>query len=456
MADINCPRCGKAAAPTIRFCRDCGARLGDSPGPETKTGSPGDETLIAGAPGRASPPTATSDIDAGDKTVMAGMHRPPGPPPGEEPGKGSGTETLVGGFVEEGEAAPPKPKGPPPGFSGDRTQVAGARAPAPPPAPPPGKQGPADDASIQVTMAGSPPGGKGPAPPPFRPAPPPPPRAAPPPAFRPAPPPPPPEEPEEPVEDSFDDDASGATLAAPGFVPAPAEPAPPPPAPRPAPPRAPAPPGSGASLVHWSPRVKEQPLRLEKPEVLVGRDKGDLRFPEDDYLSRKHARLVTGADGSLTVEDLGTLNGTYIRVRGPTKLENRDVLAIGRHVFRFELLKYEEADDRTIEGDPLTRVQGVRGTAPRARLVKRQAEGFSGMQFLFGTRPYVLGRTEGTHRFTGDDLMSRRHVSLEYRDGDYWIDDLGSQNGTYLRLRGPRILSVGDVFRLGDQYFRVV
>lgn len=51
--------------------------------------------------------------------------------------------------------------------------------------------------------------------------------------------------------------------------------------------------------------------------------------------------------------------------------------------------------------------------------------------------------------------MSRRHASLSYRDGEYWVEDLGSQNGTYLRLRGPRVVEPGDVLKLGDQYFKM-
>ncbi|MCK6480365.1 MAG: FHA domain-containing protein [Planctomycetes bacterium] len=187
---------------------------------------------------------------------------------------------------------------------------------------------------------------------------------------------------------------------------------------------------------------------------MVGRDRGDIQYADDHLLSKKHARFFRDAEGRLAVEDLGTLNGTFLRVRTPMKLEHRDVLSVGHHVFRFELLKYEEKDDRTIEGDPLTKVQGVQGMAPRARIVKRQEEGFSGMPFFFGTHRYVLGRTEGTHRFTKDDLMSRRHAAITYREGDYWLEDLGSQNGTFLRLRGVHVLHSGDVIRMGDQYFK--
>jgi pSer/pThr/pTyr-binding forkhead associated (FHA) protein len=202
--------------------------------------------------------------------------------------------------------------------------------------------------------------------------------------------------------------------------------------------------------------VKSDFVVLSKEETVVGRDRGDLKYPEDNYLSKKHARFYRDPEGRLCIEDLGALNGTYIRLRGPVKLEHRDVIFLGRHAFRFEVLEYEEKDDRTLEGDPLTRVQGAQGTAPRARLVKRQEEGFRGLPFFFGVQRYVLGRTDGTHNFQRDDLMSRRHAALFHKDGAYCLEDLGSQNGTFLRLSGPRALEAGDVVKMGDQYFKLV
>jgi pSer/pThr/pTyr-binding forkhead associated (FHA) protein len=34
------------------------------------------------------------------------------------------------------------------------------------------------------------------------------------------------------------------------------------------------------------------------------------------------------------------------------------------------------------------------------------------------------------------------------------LTDLGSSNGTFLRLRGDRKLESGDILRMGDQLFR--
>jgi pSer/pThr/pTyr-binding forkhead associated (FHA) protein len=465
MAERACTSCGAPADPRLKFCRECGSRVEDDPedaAPAAAPGDSGDRTLVGAAPrnpAAAAAPAAPEQGGGGDATMIGvspvrPKAKPPAPAPAAAPAADPFKTVVTGGAAPERE--PPTdtiPEG-----SGDETVIsAGIRATAraasaPVPPPPPVAAVPAAPAPAEPPTAD-----------------PEPPRARP-----PAPAPDPAEAEPEPVTDDFDlgDDESGSTLAQPAPPPDLAPPRSPPAAGRyPTAPSTivepPAPPpvagGAAASplpagavrLDHWSPRVKGDLVTLVKPETLVGRDRGDLQYADDNYLSKKHARFHRDEQGRLCVEDLGTLNGTFLRLRGPVKLEHRDVFFVGRHMFRFELLQYEEKDDRTIEGDPLTRVQGVQGTAPRARIVKRQDEGFRGLPFFFGTQRYVLGRSDGTHNFQRDDLMSRRHASLSYKDGEYWLEDLGSQNGTFLRLRGPRVMEPGDVIKMGDQYFKM-
>jgi pSer/pThr/pTyr-binding forkhead associated (FHA) protein len=501
MADRICSKCGVAAEPKLKFCRECGGRVEEAVSPDAPTGPVGGvggshDATLAGAL-RAAPGGGAPDPEESEE---------PGPPARRGRLAGSGDETLIAGLSAR------TAKSPSPAGSGDETIMTGAFREKGGPAAPPADEV-ADD--LQRTFLGTslpgmappkpspaaaappPPAAPPPAPPPPAPSPPPapapraaapPPAAPPPPATDPAPAPSPaadrggatrttkkivesfpeataPDAAEAPVQDDLgvgDDTGEvvpGADLeegalsrsAAPGSSPPPAPPAVPP-APGAAPPLA----GARPRLEHWSPRLKGEMITLEKDDTVVGRDRGDLKYPTDAYLSKKHGRFFRDGEGRLCVEDFGTLNGTHLRLSGAVRLEHRDVILLGRHTFRFELLQYVEKDDRTIEGDPLTRVQGVQGTAPRARLVKRQDEGFRGLPYYFGTNRYVLGRTDGTHNFQRDDRMSRRHAALQFRDGDYWLEDLGSQNGTFLRLRGPRVLRPGDEILMGDQYFRLV
>jgi len=96
-------------------------------------------------------------------------------------------------------------------------------------------------------------------------------------------------------------------------------------------------------IVRGSPR-REQEFPLEDGNNLVGRwDPETGAFPEVDLdaddpeakVSRKHA-LIRIADGKITVEDIGSLNGTYVN-RGtrlqpgsPVELKTGDEIIIGK------------------------------------------------------------------------------------------------------------------------------
>jgi hypothetical protein len=68
----------------------------------------------------------------------------------------------------------------------------------------------------------------------------------------------------------------------------------------------------------------------------LGRERGDVVFPEDGYVSGLHCRVHY--DGSSCVlTDVGSSNGTFLRVRGSRTLINGDLLLMGQQLFRFQL-----------------------------------------------------------------------------------------------------------------------
>ncbi|MCE9634998.1 MAG: FHA domain-containing protein [Planctomycetes bacterium] len=67
---------------------------------------------------------------------------------------------------------------------------------------------------------------------------------------------------------------------------------------------------------------------LPHGKTILGRTDGHLNFPADTRLSRRHARFYA-ADGKVTVEDLDSRNGTYLRVRARRRLDTGDALRIG-------------------------------------------------------------------------------------------------------------------------------
>ena len=62
----------------------------------------------------------------------------------------------------------------------------------------------------------------------------------------------------------------------------------------------------------------------------------------------------------------------------------------------------------------------------------------------------LLGRGQENEVYIRDEGLSRRHAQIEFRDGGYWLTDLGSTNGTFVngtKLTAPRRLQAGDAIR---------
>lgn len=89
-------------------------------------------------------------------------------------------------------------------------------------------------------------------------------------------------------------------------------------------------------------RVSGDPLGHEvyyRPQRLltIGRAHCDILFTEDGFVSERHAQLTAEDGGTLTLEDLGSRNGTYVRARTPRALAHGDLLLMGDQVLRVEL-----------------------------------------------------------------------------------------------------------------------
>ena len=86
-------------------------------------------------------------------------------------------------------------------------------------------------------------------------------------------------------------------------------------------------------------------FHVRKAETVLGREQGDIVFPDDPFLSRRHCILrvhgATPASGStasrrFTLSDLGSSNGTFLQVREEVRLRPGDHFRIGQQLFRFD------------------------------------------------------------------------------------------------------------------------
>lgn len=90
---------------------------------------------------------------------------------------------------------------------------------------------------------------------------------------------------------------------------------------------------------------------LYRDQTVIGRENGDIVFPDDPFLSRRHAAVSHDrASRRFVLKDLGSSNGTALRFRGERRLRAGEQFRLGRHLFRFDLL--DDAGAGPAAGDP--------------------------------------------------------------------------------------------------------
>ncbi len=76
----------------------------------------------------------------------------------------------------------------------------------------------------------------------------------------------------------------------------------------------------------------------------------------------------------------------------------------------------------------------------------------AGTSVRLGETPVTLGRAHDCTIVLDDDYASSRHARIFPKDGQWWVEDLGSTNGTYLdrsRLTSPTTIPLGVPVRVG-------
>jgi pSer/pThr/pTyr-binding forkhead associated (FHA) protein len=183
---------------------------------------------------------------------------------------------------------------------------------------------------------------------------------------------------------------------------------------------------------------------------VLGRDTGGI-FAGDSYLSPRHATFKQPSVGRLTVKDEASLNGVYKKLARdtPIELKPNDVFRIGQEIIRFEPL-----------APPAPAADGVeRLGAPSKGYVARIAlvigRDSSGNAFPVPEAGIHLGRERGDVLFPEDGYVSGLHCHLAWDNGTASLTDLGSSNGTFIRLKEETEVRSGDVLLMGQQLFRV-
>lgn len=187
---------------------------------------------------------------------------------------------------------------------------------------------------------------------------------------------------------------------------------------------------------------------LSGGKTLIGRSTGGV-FANDAYLSPEHAEFRF-EDDQLVVKDMESLNGIYIRIEPevPIELFDGTIFRIGQEILQFEAPTAPDPDPDGTQymGSPH---QGFLGRV--SLVIGRQATGNS---YPVPPQGIHLGRERGDVLFPEDGYVSGLHCRINAEVGHVFLTDVGSSNGTFVRVSNESFVPKGTFVLMGQQLFR--
>ncbi len=193
--------------------------------------------------------------------------------------------------------------------------------------------------------------------------------------------------------------------------------------------------GSQASDSNFSAQGKNL---AGKNEITIGRN-ADCDFViNNQIVSRRHAILTKNSDGSYTLRDNNSANGTYINnslLTGSRRISATDTIKIGQKTYTLSDFIGEKAQPQTPDS---------------------VHEASSLQKLLQNKNTIVIGRSKNANLIINDNLVSREHARITKENGKYFVQDLGSTNGTYIneeKVLKKLEFKAGDELRIGLKVF---
>ena len=193
-------------------------------------------------------------------------------------------------------------------------------------------------------------------------------------------------------------------------------------------------------------------IPLTQAEATLGRTSTHEVLAGDPFLSPEHAKF-SYSGGAFTVSDLSSLNGVFIRIRGEVELADGDFVRVGQELLHFHLMGSVAP---IVAKAPETLTGGSPDTGYWGRLSLISGPDLESRAFVFNADEVTIGREIGEVLFRDDGFVSGRHARIAKVENKVFIKDLGSSNGTYVRIREAHRVEPGDLILMGQQLFKLV
>jgi len=192
---------------------------------------------------------------------------------------------------------------------------------------------------------------------------------------------------------------------------------------------------------------------LKNGRLTLGKSQGDLQYAADPNLAPLHARFFV-EEGQLYVEDLSD-KGVFVRLIATYTMQNGDAVLMGK-----QLLQFREKEDVVATAAATgTTVMNLSEQLkePVAEFVRLTPDGVdNSVRFPLLEEETTWGRSKGTYTFPDDGFMSRSHARVYLRGENYFLEDMGSRNGTFIKARGKTPVPQGAMVLAGGQLLKVM
>ena len=197
-------------------------------------------------------------------------------------------------------------------------------------------------------------------------------------------------------------------------------------------------------------------FRIRGERFVIGRETGDLVLPNDRAISSSHAEIRRVDNRGRTewrLLDLGTSNGTFVRVVGGT-LYPATIMMLGPRQFR---LSSPHALAGGIEGAGTRELDTSAAAANVWPVLEEKSDRDGRLSFPLRQVKVTIGRQGGGCDIQIDDPhLAAHHATLEQTEPGVWrIQSQESLNGTWLSLTKAK-LTACCFFRCGEHIFRFV
>jgi pSer/pThr/pTyr-binding forkhead associated (FHA) protein len=197
---------------------------------------------------------------------------------------------------------------------------------------------------------------------------------------------------------------------------------------------------------------------LSTAPVVIGRAAEVEIHLDESYISRKHAK-ISYEDGKFYIEDLHSHIGTTYHGERINRCEMKDsdefYLGAVKLIFKREApppVKPPETKESYSSGEATMAIN-----ISDLLLLNVEMEGALHSQYEITPKPVVIGRTQDADIRLDNPLISRKHAMIFARAGKLAIEDLKSNNGTF--VNGKKVekaeVSMGDEVRLGPYLLRL-